>query len=438
MARKKSAVQPLQETGISHKLKVSFFIASIVPLAVMTYLYLNYVAPAAEKEGNTAIAVIGMLLLFTVILSVLGLVLTGRAANESINSLKRLNLRMDSLLDVTKNFRESFYIDVLLDSIASSASQILNAEASSILLYDESGTLRFEYVTGKNSAGLKGKAVNPGEGITGWVAQEMKPLIINDVHKDPRFSDRHDRETGFRTRSIVCVPLVIEGRNIGVVEVVNKKDGEPFTEQDQKILFSLGDHAAISIQRSKNYESSHSDLIQITDILITAMDYHVPEKKGHARRVARYAVKLAKSMGLNEEEQKKIYFAALLHDIGLLKYDQDEYWGLKKFEMHPTLGYEMMKAVTMWQPMAPLVLSHHERYDGSGYPRGLSGQDIPLGARIISLAEVFDIMASSKSYKPARGFQEAVDEIRNNSGVQFDPHVVDIFLASVRKEDVSE
>ena len=128
MARKKSAVQPLQETGISHKLKVSFFIASIVPLAVMTYLYLNYVAPAAEKEGNTAIAVIGTLLLFTVILSVLGLVLTGRAANESINSLKRLNLRMDSLLDVTKNFRESFYIDVLLDSIASSAERRSCAE----------------------------------------------------------------------------------------------------------------------------------------------------------------------------------------------------------------------------------------------------------------------------------------------------------------------
>jgi putative nucleotidyltransferase with HDIG domain len=363
--------------------------------------------------------------------------MTTRAANDSIKTLTKLNHRMDSLLDLTRNFRESFFIDVLMDSITVSATQILNAEASSILLYDEEEVLRFAYVNGKSSS-LKGKAVDIGGGITGWVAKEGKSVIINDVKKDPRFSDVYDRESGFATRSIVCVPLLIDGRNIGILEVLNKKEGEFFTEQDQKILYSLADHAAISIQRSKSYESSHSDFIQITEILMTAMDYHVPEKKGHARRVSRYSVKLAKAMGLNEEEQKKIYFGALLHDIGLLKYNQDEYWGLKKFELHPSLGFEMIKAVSILQPVANYVLSHHERYDGGGYPKGLSGQDIPLGARIISVAEVFDILVSGRSYKPAMGFIEAAEEIKNNSGIQFDPHVVDIFLANFSKEDIVE
>jgi len=372
----------------------------------------------------------------TVLLSILGLALTSQASRQSIDTLQKLNSRMDNLLDLTKTFRESFYVDVLLDSIAKSAIQIINAEASSILLYDDGGMLRFEYISGRGAGGIKGKVLNAGEGVTGWAAQEGKAVIVNDVSNDPRFTDKFDKETGFVTRSIMCVPLVIDGKNIGILEVINKKDGEDFAEQDLKILYSLADHAALSIQRSRSYESSHSDFIQITDILISAMDHHVPEKKGHARRVARYATKIAKVLGLNDEEQKKVYFGALLHDIGLLKYSQDDYWGLKKFEMHPTHGYEMVKAVSMWQPMAPLVLCHHERYDGTGYPRGISGQSIPLGARIITVAEVFDTLVSSRTYKTTMGFQEAADEIKKHSGTQFDPLIVDVFLANFRKEDI--
>jgi len=432
----KPSLKSVKDVSIGYKLKLSYFVASIIPIGIMTYIWFNYFA---EDQGKgVASIVIAILLVLTLTLSVLGLMMSNKAATESISTLQKLNVRMDSLLDLTKNFREGFYVDVLLDSIANSATKILNAEASSILLYDEQGNLRFEYVTGVSSAEIKGKVVTPGEGITGWAALEGKPVMVNDVSKDPRFSGKYDSESGFNTKSILCVPLVIEGKNIGIIEVINKLGNEPFYEQDQKILYSLADHAALSIQRSKNHESSHSDFIQITEIILTAMDYHIPEKKGHARRVARYSVKLAKSLGLNDEEQKRIYFGALLHDIGLLKYSQDDYWGLKKFELHPTLGFEMMKAVSMWQPMAQFVLCHHERYDGGGYPRGISGQEIPLGARIIAVAEVFDVLISARSYKPAVGFSDAMAEIKNSSGSYFDPHVVDMFIASFKKEDVVE
>lgn len=438
MANTRGPVKSYTDVGISHKLKVSYFVASIIPILVMTYLYIEYISPEVERKGETVVAVvIAALLVLTIFLSVMGLLMSNRAASESINTLRRLNTRMDTLLDLTKNFRESFYVDVLLDSIASSAKQILNSEASSILLFDEAGNLRFEHTTGEKAGELKGRIVSPGEGITGWAALEGKPVIVNDVSRDPRFAGKFDEGLGCRTQSIICVPLIIDGSNIGIIEVVNKKDGE-FSEQDLKILYSLADHAALSIQRSKNYENSHSDFIQITEILINAMDFHIPEKKGHARRVARYAIKLAKALGLNDEEQKNIYFGALLHDIGLLKYNQDDYWGMKEFKMHPTLGYDMIKTVSMWQPMASLVFSHHERFDGGGYPRGLSGQDIPLGARIIAVAEVFDTLISSRSYKPAISFSEAVAELRANAATQFDPHVVEMFVQTIKKDDVAE
>jgi len=439
MASKDLSLKSFKDVEFGYKLKLSYFVASIIPMVVMTYLYVEYIAPQLGQDGKSATAtVIAALLVLSIFLSVMGLMMSNRAAGESIATLKAINNRMDSLLDLTKNFRESFFVDVLLDSIANSAKNILNSEASSILLYDDSGNLRFAHTTGKKAAELKGMIVRPGEGITGWVAMEGKPLLVNDVKDDPRFAGRFDSGSGFSTRSIICVPLVIEGTNIGIIEVVNKLGDEPYTEMDMKILHSLADHAALSIQRSKNYENSHSDFIQVTEILIAAMDFHVPEKKGHARRVARYSVKLAKALGLNDEEQKNIYFGALLHDIGLLKYNQDDYWGLKEFKMHPTLGYEMVRSVSMWQAIAPMVYSHHERYDGEGYPRGLSGQDIPLGARIISVAEVLDTLVSSSSYKPPVAFSEAVAELKNNVGTQFDPNVVEMLAGTFRREDIME
>ncbi len=425
--------------GISNKLKLSYFVASIIPLAVMTYLYLSYISPRMQEKGGLGLNwMIGVLLFLTIFLSVMGLVLTNRAAGESINTLKKLNTRMDTLLDFTKGFREGFYVDVLLDSIANSAAKLLNAEASSILLYDDAGALRFAHLFGIGSGPLNGRQVKIGEGITGWVAQEGTPVLVNDVRSDPRFSGNYDNETGFRTRSILCVPLKLDGKNIGILEVLNKKDGEEFSEQDTKILFSLADHAALSIYRTKSNESSHSDFIQVTEILLSAMDYHIPEKKGHARRVARYSVKLAKGMGLSEDEQKKVYFGALLHDVGLLKFDKDENWAFKNFELHPALGYDMIKTISIWGPTASLVLSHHERYDGNGYPRGIAGTEIPLGARIIGVAEAFDAMISTKSYQPAKSFEEAVAELKANSGTQFDPAVVDVFSANLKKEDIME
>ena len=439
MSLKKPAVQSVQELGISYKLKVSYFVVSIIPIVVMTYLYVSYVMPALEKEGQSDISlVVAGMLVMTIFLSVLGLVLITRAARESINSLAKLNGRMDSLLDLTRGFREGVYVDVLMDTIANSAAQILDAEACAILLHDDSGALRFEYLTDGKASLLKGKAVGPGEGMIGRAAMEGRPVIMNAKAEAPRHKPRPGDATFLNAHSFVSVPLLIEGRKTGAIVVLNKQGDEPFSEHDQKILFSLADHAAVSIQRARGLEASHSDFIQITEILMSAMDHHIPELRGHARRVASYALRLAKEMGLNEEDQKGVYLGAMLHDIGLLKYSQDDYWGMKKFDLHPKLGYDMIKAVSVWRGVAPAVYSHHERFDGTGYPRGIAGQDIPLEARIIAVAEVFDAMVSSRSYKAPLGFDAAVTELKLNSGTQFDPAVVEAFARGFKKEDVMQ
>jgi len=420
---------------IRRTIKISYFIASIIPLSILVYFTIKYIYPYIVKGEETVFSVIGIILLLAVVLSVLGLALLSKTTNASISSLQELYTKLNTLVDVTKHFRDTLYLDILLNSVVKSAMELLKTEAGSLLLFDEKGDLRFKILIGERGQSIKERVVLPGEGISGWVAMNGMPAIVNDAYGDPRFNPEFDKESGFVTRSILCVPLIYEGKTIGVLEVLNKIGGD-FDISDQKILFSLADQAAISIAQSKFHESRHSDTIHITEILISALDYHIPEKKGHSRRVARYANAIGKNLGLSETELKQLYYASLLHDIGLLRFDLSEYWGMKKFELHPVLGYDMVRPISIWKEVAPIILYHHERYDGKGYPHGKAGEEIPLGSRIISIASTFDALTSEHSYKKPVGFRQAIKEIEANAGTQFDPKIVEALKLSLRETDI--
>jgi len=433
-----------KKTGARHylnirRVRMALIGMYVMPMAVIAYLYMQYIFPMFSTGGQEQMALgISAVMTFSVVLSVLGLAALSKSANESVEGLRDLNDRMDSILSVTKRFEETGYVDTLVDSIARSSRDLLSAEASSLLLYDDNNDLRFEYVEGAASKFLKGRVVKIGEGITGWAAQENRPVIINDVQADPRFAVKFDKGSGFVTRSIICVPLVFDGRSLGIIEAINKKGEGGFTEQDQETLVSLAEHASASIYRNKTYDEMKSDFVHVQEVLVTAMDNHIPEKKGHARRVARYSVKLAKGLGLAEAEVKKVYFGALMHDIGFLRYDLLEYQDRDKCRLHTVLGAEIVKNISQWSDIAQIVRDHHERYDGSGYPSGLKSQDIALGGRIIAVAETFDVMTSAKSYKPAVSFNEAAEEIRSLAGYQFDPQVTEVFGRTFGRDDIAD
>jgi len=437
-----AAVKPRVRKGAqaaATHMRMALFGIYVVPFLVITFLYVTYIYPLFTASGQEEMALgISAVLTFAVIISILGLALMSKSSTENVDTLKGLNERMDSLLAVTKNFEETKYVDTLVDSIARSSKDLLDAEASSLLLYDDEGGLRFEYVEGPASRFLKGKAVKLGEGITGWAALEKRPVIINDVQSDPRFAVRFDKGSGFITESIICVPLSFAGRELGILEAINKRGGDGFTPQDQEVLVSLAEHASAAIFKNKTYDEMKSDFVQILELLITAMENFMPEKKGHARRVAKYSIKLAKEVGLNEDEVRKVYFGALLHDIGLLKFDIASYQDREKYKLHPSMGGDIVKNINQWKDISQIVRDHHERYDGTGYPSGARGPDITLGGRIVGLIEAFDVMTYPGGYKPSISFEDAVLEIRSLAGFQFDPMLADVFARTFRKEDLSD
>ncbi|UCF87532.1 MAG: GAF domain-containing protein, partial [Nitrospiraceae bacterium] len=377
---------------------------------------------------------IGILLVLAVVISILGMFLSRKATNTSIASVEGLHERLNSIIEITKQIRTTPFLDVLLEQIVRSAIRLNSAETGSLLLYDDPEQLKFKVTVGKGSKKIKDKIVKRGEGISGWVATKGEPVIINDVSNDDRYTSDFDKETGFTTRSAMCVPLVYDKETIGVIEVLNKKNGI-FTKEDERLLSSLADQAAISISHSKVSESRQSDLIQITSILVETQDYFSQVKKGHARNVANYSNLIGKKMGFSEEDLKNLHYASLFHDIGFLRLNisiplkPDEIEQVKK---HPQLGYEIIRPLSLWKEAAELILYHHERFDGNGYPQQNKGHDIPLGARIIFIADTFDVLTSNASYKEQQiSFKEAVSEIEAHAGTQFDPEVVEAFKSAM-------
>jgi putative nucleotidyltransferase with HDIG domain len=197
------------------------------------------------------------------------------------------------------------------------------------------------------------------------------------------------------------------------------------------LLAYLADQAATSLVQAQFHEDQKNYEIHITDILLKSIDAHIPEKRGHSHRVAKYSNIIAKAINMSEEKKKRLYLASLLHDIGFLRIQAEEMLTREDCIKHSVIGYEMIRPINFYSDITPFILHHHERYDGSGYPAKLQGEAIPLEARIIAVAEAFDAMTSGSYYKVPVKLDEAVKELEENSGTQFDASLVEAFTKNI-------
>jgi putative nucleotidyltransferase with HDIG domain len=229
------------------------------------------------------------------------------------------------------------------------------------------------------------------------------------------------------------IPLAGDDMPIGALVVIRTNTDAPIDAMLMDALSTLAALASVSMRNSDLRDAQRNFFSHVTELLVNALDSHLQHQSGHGSRVAQYANRVGRELKLDEKQLQRLHFSALLHDIGMLRIDRTLLLNAAACDKHPNIGARMLERIRLWQDLAPIVLHHHEHFDGRGYPQCLAGEEIPLEARIIAVCEAFDVMVSSESYKVALEISEAVQELNDCKGSQFDPRIVETFLDLVER-----
>ncbi|MDD5015182.1 MAG: GAF domain-containing protein [Atribacterota bacterium] len=355
------------------------------------------------------------------------------------NDLRKLKLKifhLNALNNISLELTRTTDLDILLNKIIKYAAIIVKAEAASILLLDKKkNELYFKASLGKKSEEIKKYRVKVGEGIAGWVAQKGKSLVVDDVTKDTRWNKSIDSSTKFISKSLICVPLILDKEIMGVMEVINKKDNEYFDKNDEEILNSFANQVVIALWNTNIIEDLNNYFIHITEILIQALENESLGPKGHFMRLARLATQIGNKLGITGKDYNDLYYASLLHDIGKIKVNRniDINFNLKdsfnlaqsEISLHPVIGANMLKQINLFKDIIPIIKHHHENYDGTGYPDGLNGEEIPLASRIIAVVEDYTKIIYNTSIESYSENETALNRLFSFSGTKYDPKVID-------------
>jgi len=351
--------------------------------------------------------------------------------------------RLRALNEIDRVINASLDMHLSLDILLSEMLSELNVDAASVLLLNPVSQM-LEYVDGKgfHTPQIKYSRMRIGEGLAGQVGLERKPLHI---FSPDGVDDRNKRAELFRNEKFVeyyGVPLVSKGVLKGVLEIFHRSPLSPDPSWS-KCLETLGEQAAIAVNNAQLFEEIQRynlELVTAYDATIAgwsrALDLRDKETEGHSQRVTELTLQLAQRMGMNEIELQYVRRGSLLHDIGKLgvpdhilfkpdKFTEEEWEVMRR---HPVYAHEMLLPIDYLRPAIDIPYCHHEKWDGTGYPRGLKGDQIPLAARIFAVVDVWDALRSDRPYRPGWSPEQAHAYIVEQSGKHFDPKVVEVFL----------
>jgi putative nucleotidyltransferase with HDIG domain len=422
----------------------------LVPMALITGFPSIDIAVNAMKEGASDFIVKPfdmnrLMLLIHKLIQERNILLENSKLNKSLKNRREIDFLNESLSNKVKELTLLYKIseafntvgfdkDTICEKILSMASEITGSRKASLMLIDPfNKTLKIKAFRGIDPKIAQKTSIRLGEGIAGRVALEGKPILVEDIFHSPYFRDSYFGD--YQSASFMSVPLLIKGEVIGVINVADKYDGDKFHMDELRLLVMLAQRGALSLENHALYESVYRNLMETLYSLVSTIEAKDPYTKLHSQRVTRLAVAIAEAMELPKEDIEVIKFAGILHDIGkigipdsiLLKparLNAEEYNIIKT---HPSVGGRIIEPLNLLPKERELIRHHHERWDGTGYPDRLSREDIPLLARILSIADSYDAITSDRVYRKAKDMKDAIDEIRRCAGTQFDPAIVDVF-----------
>ena len=349
-------------------------------------------------------------------------------AVERLSALYKMGLALNSTME----------LDKLFDLLIRKTMEALKARIGYILLLEPDGqSLRIGATAGLSDildADLR-IPLKPG-GVSHWVVAHRQPLLLQDMHSNRDFV--RISPLGYTRETVVCAPLTTKDEIIGTISMANHHDLCSFSNEDLSLLTTIAAQASIAIKNARLYEEQQASYLNTVQALISAVEASDAYTHGHSERVTRYSLALARTLGFDAPALKRLEQAAILHDVGKIGIDaallhkqgplsEEE---IQTMRRHPAIGVHILEPIHFLREVRQIIAQHHERFDGRGYPNGISGDELLLESRILAVADTYDAMTSDRPYRKALPHTTAVTEIVDNSGTQFDPAVVSAFLAT--------
>lgn len=347
-------------------------------------------------------------------------------AVDRLQALYKMGLAVNATIDLEK----------LLNLLSRKSVETLHAQVGYILMKNrKTGDL-----TVGGSEGLPEDfdrsldiPLKPG-GVSYWVMNHNKPKLVANVNKTREFSKMS--RLGFIRESVICAPLSDKGSVIGTITVANPIDGSEFGPSDLELLTTIAAQASIAIRNARLYEEQQSTYLNTVHALVSAIEANDAYTRGHSERVTRLSVALAKKLGIDGDALKQLEQAAILHDIGKIGIDVNLLHKKEKLtpadidvlKLHPSIGVRILEPIHFLGTVREIIEQHHERFDGNGYPNGLSGDEWRIEGKILAVCDTFDAMTSDRPYRKALSDEVALQEIQDHSGTQFDPRVAAAFV----------
>lgn len=351
-----------------------------------------------------------------------------------------------SLVKISRSITALTDIDELLRVIAEETKNAIQADRCTVFLWDkDTDELWSKVALGMDSS--QEIRFPADKGLAGYVVKTGETLNIVDAYADPRFNPDVDVKTGYRTKTILCMPIMNNNREIiGAFQVLNKIDGV-FTKNDEDLLIAIGGSASIALENAQLFDQQlqmyHEQKVlfeSFIDTLATSIDARDKITAGHSSRVRLYSTLIAEALGMDAKDKSLLEKAAILHDIGKIgirdsvlqkdgKLTPEEY---KHIQEHVRITHNILNKIYMspdFRIITEMACSHHEKWDGTGYYRHLKGEEITLGGRILAVADVFDAITSKRHYRDKMPIANVLDILMKGAGSHFDKNLVDTFLS---------
>jgi len=354
----------------------------------------------------------------------------GSVSREELDRLQKTNRQMQAIYSLSRAINSTLELEDLYRLIADSVFSNFNAAERVCIFIVDKRDQKFQLVRSQSKRNRPELPVS--RAVLERVRRTPAGILATDAQSDARFESSQTL-INCSVRSFMCVPLTTRERTLGAVYVENRSQAECFEESDLELLTVFGNQMARAIENASLYEELERSFYETVRSLLKAIEAKDEYTRGHSDRVALYAVGIGRILGLSKRRVDHLKTAAELHDIGKIAIPEgiinsalgltdDEFEVIKK---HPDFGVEILRPIRFLEPVLPAVRYHHERYNGGGYPEGRSGEQIPLEARILNLADAFDAMTTTRSYNDPISLPDALARCRSEAGISFDATCVE-------------